>query len=357
MRSNHGGDIYRNRVTFDFSVNVNPYGMPESCERAIIDSLKNASCYPDCEMTELREKLAQKELGEKAAAENVIAGNGASEIIYALCQALKPKTALVTAPAFKEYENAVQIAEGKVLYEELKEAESFALTERILERITPELDLLFLCNPNNPTGQIMERELLIKIAKRCEETATWFFLDECFLPFMDDEEEFTMKESLKDFPHLMILKAFTKIYGMAGIRFGYLLSENKEILEKIRGVMQPWNVSIPAQAAAMAAIDEDEFVLKTKKLIREERELLLSEMNAMGVEIIGEPKANYIFFKGKEDLAKRFLEKGVLIRSCNNYTGLGEGYFRIGIRTPEANKDFVRIMKEILAGDFIYCTR
>ena len=99
----------------------------------------------------------------------------------------------------------------------------------------------------------------------------------------------------------------------------------------------------------MVALDEDEFVLKTKKLIREEREFLLSEMKAMGVEIIGEPRANYIFFKGDEDLAKRFLEKGVLIRSCNNYTGLGEGYFRIGIRTPEANRDFVGIMKEVLA--------
>ena len=112
--------------------------------------------------------------------------------------------------------------------------------------------------------------------------------------------------------------------------------------------MQPWNVSIPAQAAAMAALDEDDFVLKTKKLIRQEREYLLSEMKLMGVEIVGEPRANYIFFKAAEDLAKRFLEKGVLIRSCNNYTGLGEGYFRIGIRTPEENKAFINILKAVL---------
>ena len=323
--------------------------MPESCERAIIGSLKNASCYPDCEMTELRAKIAQKELGETAAAENVICGNGASDLIYALCQALLPLQAMVTAPTFKEYEAAVRINGGIVLYEDLEESNAFALTESIVDHITDEVELLFLCNPNNPTGQIMSRELLIKIAERCEQTDTFLCLDECFLPFMDDEEDYTMKGYLSEFPHLMILKAFTEIYGMAGIRFGYLLSENKELLETIRGVMQPWNVSVPAQAAAMAALDEDEYVRNTKKLIREEREYLLSEMKKMGVEIIGEPKANYIFFKAADDLAKRFLEKGVLIRSCNNYTGLGEGYFRIGIRTPEANRAFIDILKELIS--------
>lgn len=323
--------------------------MPESCERAIISSLKNASCYPDCEMTELRAKIAQKELGDKATAENVICGNGASELIYALCQAQLPLQAMVTAPTFKEYEAAVRINGGIVLYEALEELNAFALTESIVDHITEEVELLFLCNPNNPTGQVMSRELLIKIAERCEQTDTFLCLDECFLPFMDDEEDYTMKGYLSEFPHLMILKAFTKIYGMAGIRFGYLLSENKELLETIRGVMQPWNVSIPAQAAAMAALDEDEYVRKTKKLVREEREYLLSEMKKLGVEIIGEPKANYIFFKAADDLAARFLEKGVLIRSCNNYTGLGEGYFRIGIRTPEANRAFIDILKELIS--------
>ncbi|MDO4529458.1 MAG: histidinol-phosphate transaminase, partial [Lachnospiraceae bacterium] len=281
--------------------------------------------------------------------ENVICGNGASDLIYALCQALLPLQAMVTAPTFKEYEAAVRINGGIVLYEDLEESNAFALTESIVDHITDEVELLFLCNPNNPTGQIMSRELLIRIAERCEQTDTFLCLDECFLPFMDDEEDYTMKEHLSEFPHLMILKAFTKIYGMAGIRFGYLLSDNKELLEMIRGVMQPWNVSIPAQTAAMAALEEDEFVRNTKKLIRTEREYLLSEMKKLGVEVIGEPKANYIFFKAADDLAKRFLEKGVLIRSCNNYTGLGEGYFRIGVRQPEANRAFIGILKELLS--------
>lgn len=347
MRSNHGGDIYRNRVKYDFSVNVNPFGMPERCREAIIDSLRMASCYPDCEMTELRRRLAVKELGKDASEKNVILGNGASELIYGICQFLKPEKTLVTAPAFKEYEAGARISGGEVVYQVLKEAEEFAVTEAILDNITPDIGLLFLCSPNNPTGQVLDRKLLEKAAEKCEETGTFFCLDECFLPFMEEEERFTMKGNLDRFSHLLILKAFTKIYGMAGIRFGYLLSSNAALLEKIRDVMQPWNVSVPAQAAAMAALEEDDYVLKTKKLISEEREYLLSEMKKLNVHIIGQPGANFIFFRDREDLAERFLEKGVLIRTCSNYTGLQEGFFRIGVRSPEENRAFVRIWKEL----------
>ena len=348
MRSGHGGDIYRNKVLYDFSVNVNPFGMPESCKRAVVDSLSMVSCYPDCIMSVLREKLAVKELGEGAKAENVTLGNGASELIYALCQALRPEVTLVTAPAFKEYEAAAEIAGGRVLYEQLLPEQDFALTDHILEAITTETDLLFLCNPNNPTGQTMSKDLLIRIAERCEETDTFFCLDECFLPFMEEEEVFTMRDRMDGFPHLMILKAFTKIFGMAGLRFGYLLSANEGLLEEIRGVIQPWNVSVPAQAAAMAALEEDAYIQKTKKLITAEREFLLGSLRGMKVDVIGKPAANFIFFRGSSDLAEKLLAKGVLIRSCSNYTSLDEGYYRIGVRSPEENRAFVDIIRSIL---------
>ena len=348
MRSSHGGDIYRNRVAFDFSVNVNPYGMPDSLSGAIVDSLRNAACYPDPEMTELRTALAEKELGSWAGDGNVICGNGACELIYALCSALKPKAALMPAPTFKEYEAGVEISGGKMVFDRLSENNAFQLTDSILEKITPEVSLLFLCNPNNPTGQAIEKELLMRIAARCEECGTFFCLDECFLPFLREEDSFSLRGQMHSFPHLMILRAFTKIFGMAGIRFGYLLSENAALLERVRSVIQPWNVSIPAQAAAEAALKEDAFVRQTQELIAEERGFLLCRMRALGVEVIGEPAANFIFFKGSKDLQERFLEKGVLIRSCSNFTGLSDGYFRIGIRKPEENRTFVSFLNEIL---------
>ncbi len=321
--------------------------MPQSCREAVIASLENASCYPDCEIRELREALAHRELGETASADQVILGNGASELIYALCQYLLPIDAMVTAPTFMEYETALRINGANVLYFELKREDAYTLSEDILDALTPEIELLFLCNPNNPTGQIMPKDLLLNICRKCEENEIFLCLDECFLPFMEEEEEYSMREYLSEFPHLMILKAFTKIYGMAGIRFGYLLSENTQLLRGIREVMQPWNVSIPAQEAAKAALNEQEFEQETKVLIRNEREYLLGEMEKLGVDVIGHPAANYIFFESEKDLAERFLKKGVLIRTCSNYTGLGEGFFRIGIRTPEENRAFINIWKEI----------
>ena len=322
--------------------------MPGSLARAIVRSLRNASCYPDAEMTELREELAKKELGSWAKTEHVICGNGACELIYGLCQALKPALSLMPSPTFKEYENGVLINGGKMVFEELLPETEYRLTDHILEMITPETSLLFLCNPNNPTGQAIEKELLVRIAKRCEECGVYFCLDECFLPFMDDEEAFSMCDQLQRFPHLLILRAFTKIFGMAGIRFGYLLSANTELLEAVRGVLQPWNVSVPAQAAAMQALKEDVFVQRTKTLIWEEREFLLQRMREMGVSVIGEPAANFIFFRGPIDLKERFLKKGVLIRSCSNFTGLSEGHFRIGIKLPDDNQAFLLYLKEIL---------
>lgn len=347
MHSNHGGDIYHNRVRYDFSVNVNPFGLPESCREAVIRSLSMASCYPDCAMEELREGIAGKELKEGASFENVILGNGASELIYGLCQALKPKTALVTAPAFTEYEEGARVSGSRILYEPLREEEGFVVTERILSKIGSDTELLFLCNPNNPTGAATEKELLLRAAERCEESGTFFLLDECFLPFMKEEENYTLRNELQRFPHLMILKAYTKIFGMAGIRFGYLLSSNKELLKRIRQTMQPWNVSVPAQAAAEAALKEDAFVQKTKALVEKERKYLLSELSKLEVDVVGRPAANFILFRDAPSLADRFLEKGVLIRRCGNFNGLSEEYFRIGVRSPEENRALIRIWKEI----------
>lgn len=321
--------------------------MPQSARAAVIDSLEMASCYPDTEMEELRSRIAAKELGDGFGKENVITGNGASELIYAMCGALNVKKALVTSPAFKEYEEAVKAAGGEVVYETLSEDKAFAVTESILEKITDDTQLVFLCNPNNPTGCAVEKELLLRAAKRCGETGTYLCMDECFLPFMENEEDFSLKSDIGRLPHLMILKAYTKIYGMAGLRFGYLLSRNEEVLSKIRSTIQPWNISIPAQAAAMAVIDEDGYIEKTKRLIKEEREYLLGELRAMNIEVTGNPAANFIMFREDEKTAGRFLEKGILIRSCDNFTGLDKGYFRIGIRSREENEELIRVWKEI----------
>lgn len=364
----HGGDIYRNPVELDFSVNINPLGMPQKSLEAAQRALLLCGRYPDWQGEALRRAIAQAE-GVKAG--QIILGNGAAELIYALCyflysrefwhniakteeitgsaaekeesfSALKLKKGLITAPSFTEYEAALVAAGGQAVFWNLKEENGFKLGEDFLTAITDEIGSLFLCNPNNPTGSLAERELLFEIAQKCEETSTYFCLDECFLPFLEQESEFSLKGVLERFPHLIILRAFTKIYGMPGLRLGYGMSANEELMHGMRRCMQPWNTSIPAQAAGLEALKDREYLGQTRRLVDREREFLVKELEAGLAEQVYPSGANFIFFKSRKDLKELLLKEKVLIRSCSDYRNLTEGYFRIGIRTHEENQELIQ---------------
>ncbi len=340
----HGGDIYSNDVEYDFSVNINPLGMPEKSIRAAQSAILFSAHYPDCEGNALRQAIAEWEGVERR---NVILGNGAAELLYALCYAIKPKQGLILSPTFSEYEAAVRASGGECRFFGLKEEEEFELNEGILSEIKGETDILFLCNPNNPTGKLISRDLLLAAAKRCEDLGVYLCMDECFLPFLASEKNYTMKHSLEGFPHLIVVRAFTKVFGMPGLRLGYALTANSNLTDRIRRCIQPWNVSVPAQMAGLAALDDTEYLVRTRELIKEEKAYLLGALSKGLAKKIYEGAANYIFFRADKDLAGRLLEQKILIRSCGNYRNLSENYFRIGIRTHEENEELIRRWKTI----------
>lgn len=339
----HGGDIYRNHVEYDFSVNINPLGMPEESVKAAQRGVLLCAGYPDYKGEALCREIAGAE-GVKEP--QIILGNGAAELIYALCNAIRPKTGLICAPSFQEYEAAVVQAGGRAVFWKLSEAENFRLGRDVLSAVTETTDLIFLCNPNNPTGSLIEKPLLLEIAARCEETGTYLCIDECFLPFLAQEEKFTMKRELAQFSRLIVLRAFTKIYGMPGLRLGYALSANGELLGK--EMLPPALEHLdPAQLAGIAAIRDREYVESTRKLIETEKKYLIRELSNGLTEKIYDSAANYLFFGGRTDLKERLLEQGILIRSCANFRNLTDGYFRIGIRTHRENEELVRRWREI----------
>lgn len=339
----HGGDIYRNRVAFDFSVNINPLGMPEASVKAAQQAVLQSFSYPDDRGEELCAALAAKEAVEP---DQILLGNGAAELIYTLCYALRPRTGLTPAPSFQEYTAAVSASGGSMVFWDLKEEDGFSVKENILSAILKETDILFLCSPNNPTGALVPRPLLDKIAQRCEDTGTVLCLDECFLPFLETEDAFTMKGMLKQFPHMIVLRAFTKIYGMPGLRLGYALSANAKLLGRMRRCMQPWNTSLPAQRAGLAALTDVEYLKRTRMLIREEKRYLKEELSKGLAGKIYASEANYLFFQARKDLKSLLLRREIMIRSCSNYRNLTEGFFRIGIRTHAENEELIRRWKE-----------
>lgn len=340
----HGGDIYKNKIRLDFSVNVNPLGTPEEVQQAAADAAKHIAAYPDPYCGRLRQKLSQM-LG--ADAEDILCGNGAAELIFQFVLALHPKRALLPVPSFSEYETALSTVGCTPDFYPLKRENGFALTEDILDRITNDTELLMLCSPNNPTGLCVPWELLTQILERCRETGTWLFLDECFLELTDRDKARSLIPELCGDDRVFILRAFTKLYGMAGVRLGYAVCRRRGMLEKMCRLVQPWNVSSIAQAAGEAALGCTEFVKRTRAVLSEEKQYLLRELRALSIAVLP-GDANFLMLSGVPDLYEELLKREILIRSCGNYRGLHDaGDCRIAVRTHEENAALIEALRGI----------
>ncbi len=342
----HGGDIYEYPYqVLDFSANANPLGVPKAALAAAADSLKDCAHYPDPLCRGLKEAIS---VFEGVPAEWIACGNGAADVLFRLVLAERPQTALVLAPSFAEYEQALKTVGCGVRRHFLRETEGFCLTERILDDLTPGLDMVFLCNPNNPTGFAAERGLLLKILEKCRRIGALLMVDECFLPFLERPEKHTLLRECGA-PGLFVLKAFTKIFGMPGLRLGYGICSDRELLDRIQSCGQPWSVSVPAQAAGIQAVKEKEYLEETAGLISRERLYLIDGLRNLGLPVYGS-QANYVFFRapGRLDLKERLLEHRILIRACGNYPGLTDEYYRAAVRTHEENKRLMEALRKVL---------
>ena len=294
--------------------------------------------YPDVRCEALREAISRF---EQVNMEEILCGNGAAELFFAAVQAVRPQKALVTAPSFSEYEEALRSVGAEVEYYYLCEEDNFQIREDYVDKLSEEIDMIFLCNPNNPTGQIIDRDMLIQILDRCKKQNIIVILDECFLEFLDEPNRYEMSDLREEYPNLLIIKAFTKIFSMPGLRLGYAISSNQDILEEMSWKLQQWNVSVPAQMAGVAALEKPkEYIRQTREYVSGQREYMRNIMKMMGY-VVFASKANYLFFKGRPGLEKEALEAGFLIRDCQNYEGLSEGFYRIAVRTKEENERLI----------------
>ncbi len=260
----HGGDVEGYRLetgknALDFSANCNPLGVPEGVRLAIAQAAHEADLYPDPLCRRLRRAISGM---ESVPEDYIFCGNGSAELLYRLALAIKPKKALITAPTFSEYELALRTVDCRIDYFTLNKQTAFALTGGILDSLAALPDIVILCNPNNPTGRTIERSLLLEIIERCKKLGIRLVIDECFVGFLDDPAAHTLKDLLPQNPHVLILQAFTKLYGMAGVRLGYCMCSDTALLELLFKAGQPWSVSHLAQRAGIAALRERELPLR-----------------------------------------------------------------------------------------------
>ncbi|HBU12390.1 MAG TPA: threonine-phosphate decarboxylase [Clostridiales bacterium] len=342
----HGGDIYslpHPDTALDFSSNSNPLGIHTDVKRAVIGSIEDCTRYPDPLCRELTAAISER---EGAPARHIVCGNGAADLIYRLVQLVRPKNALLPSPAFSEYESALRGAGCRIEYARLAEADGFTVTERILKSIRQGLDILFLCNPNNPTGLLADPALMLRILEQCARCGTLLVADECFNGFVDEPQAHSLKRYLRKYKNLFILKAFTKLYAIPGLRLGYGLCADEKLAGRLRRCGQAWSVSIPAQAAGVAVMGLHGYEEQTRAFVAKQREWLKKELSALGFTVY-DSAANYLFARcGESNLKAYLITKNILIRDCADYRGLKSGYYRFAVLDAHKNQILARALKD-----------
>ena len=356
MEHKHGGNIENyirkyGRVPLDFSASINPFGCPAHIKEAMIKAVGEIDRYPDPDCLLLREKTAQhmqSEYGIKCEKEMILCGNGASELIHTLLGSKQLTEVLIPVPAFSCYIKTLNALSKKTVKYELKAENGFRIGNDITELITEEVKLVILTEPNNPTGVLTDMRLKEDILKKCESSGSFLLIDESFIEFTEDHRRNSMAYLL-DSDRLLILRAFTKYYGMPGIRLGYIISSNTDMINKLKEAESDWNVNLIAQKAGIAALEADEGNDRLIVYINNEKQYMYDKLKEAGYMPL-KSDANYILFKGEKHLAERLEERGIMIRDCSSFEGLTEGWYRISVKMHEENERLIGVMNEIKKG-------
>jgi len=350
----HGGNVRqkaqqygsRTQDIIDFSANINPLGMPTKLKQAIVDQFETAHHYPDIDYVSLNQAIA---VGIGCDEQYVLAGNGATELIYLWVKQLKPQRALVVEPSFAEYRRALAAEGCDIETFQLTYQQKFTLDHTLLDALHSELDAFILCTPNNPTGSRVPQHLLREILNHCLALNISVLLDESFIDFVGQEHSAIL--CLEQYPNLTVLQSLTKFYAIPGLRLGYVASSNPTLINAIHNQREPWSINAFAVIAGETVFECDDFKIQTRKWLQQESKFLFSKLQAFTELEVWPSEVNYLFFrchKHKLDLQDALMQQGILIRSCSNYPGLSIHDYRVAIKSHADNLCLVQALSVIL---------
>jgi threonine-phosphate decarboxylase len=353
INMSHGGNIEEVSRLFsieknsivDFSSNVNPFDLPNNISDVICASIRNISRYPDRDCEELKETLGKY---LNISTENIVLGNGSADIIYRAVYAYRPSSGFILSPTFGEYEKALLSVGAKIDYWELKECDDFKLpVGEVVDRAS-KLDMVFLCNPNNPTGTLISPNDLKYLAQKLHGRKTILILDEAFI---DLTEEHSIINSAVKRKNILVLRSMTKFFGLAGLRLGYAVG-SKEIVKQIQKSGQPWPVNIFAQVAGQIILKNKKFKNDSRRKLLQERDFLYRKLCRIKNIKPFPTAANFILVKieghlSAAQLQKQLLKCGLLVRDCSSFRGLNSKYIRIAVRKHEENLRLINELEEI----------
>lgn len=341
----HGGNIYeirhrRGSDILDFSANINPLGIPLQVRKLLRKGISVLEHYPDAQAHRLKVALSRY---WKVKEENVLVGNGSTELIYLILNALRPAAVTIPVPSFTEYERAARIAKSKVKFIRLLASEGFCLkTDQIKN-----CDTLFFCNPNNPTGNLLmhNRQDIEKLPTK------WIIMDESFMDFLSEEKAHTLITRAAQSKKLIVLRTFTKFFALAGLRVGYAIA-HKHTVQFLQRFQMPWSVNALAQAAAECALSEKEYIRRSRRTIEKERVFLYNAVSRIKGLKPYPSVANFLLIEIENSqftstrLKERLLKKGILIRDCANFRGLDERFVRVAVRSHKENIRLIKALEE-----------
>jgi len=343
----HGGPYSidrQNPKIIDYSSNVNPLGYPKSLGNLGKNWMSKIPVYPDHESTRLRKQLARY-LG--ASPENLVAGNGATEIIYNFCRVVLEKNTpvLIPVPTFGEYEAASRLCTSRLKF--FKTMNLGKDLTAFVKKI-PNRGVVFICNPNNPTGSLTSKDSVLEITKSAKAKNTLVFVDECFIELTQSPHQ-SVIDKIQRHENLFVLRSLTKSFGLAGLRVGYGVG-NRKLVSILAKIKIPWNINGVAQEAAYIALSDRSFLGKTRRLIKTESTFLRDSISRLDGFSCLDTSANFILIKTKKDsgmLQKRLVKKNILIRDCSTFRGLGKNYIRIAVRTRKENMKLIKALEEL----------
>ncbi len=335
----------------DFSANMNPLAPPGSLEKLIPEAIRSLKRYPDDRYGAFRESvvdfLSDKGKGELEL-ESVVPGNGSVEIFrlfIRLVASAGAESVLIPYPTFSEYAlqsrlfglDPVRKEYGEVLGSEKSELEDY--------------DLVFLCNPNNPTGTLRSAEELRRFVSLCEEAGTYVLLDEAFIELSRPEE--SLAGSIRNFPNLVVARSLTKEFSIPGLRIGYGVFP-KELASRVEKLRPPWNLNYFAAFAGSRFLDEErELLSESKDYLARERNWLTEELEELGFSLYPSD-TNFILLNAEpvgyeaNELVDRCLDHGVLLRNADSFHGLDEYHVRVAVKTREENRELVHALARTL---------
>lgn len=355
----HGSDLEKIEQLYNiksenitsFSANVNPLGISPKLKKTLSDKIDEITKYPDREYISLRKSI---EAYINSDYNNIIVGNGSTELISLFIQIKHPKKALIIGPTYSEYEREISLGGGSSLYYPLEEGKDFTMNiDHFNEQLTQKIDLLVICNPNNPTSTSITQKDMRKILDVCKQMDIFVMVDETYVEFTENPQKISSVTLTEYYNNLIILRGISKFFAAPGLRLGYAICGNKDLLKEMNQRKNPWTINSLAAIAGEIMFSDTDYIKNTRELISSERLRVCRELKNCSKLKYFPSTANFVLVKMLDetitamDLFEAAIRKGLMIRDCSTFPFLNHQFFRFCFMTPDKNNELLETIKNI----------